>query len=75
MRSRRHARDVIVVGGGPAGLAAARSLAGDGRSVLVLEEHAVVGEPVHCTGLLGLDAFDELDLPRETIRTVLRTGG
>ena len=73
MRSRRHARDVIVVGGGPAGLAAARSLAVDGRSVLVLEEHAVVGEPVHCTGLLGLDAFDELDLPRETIRTVLRS--
>ena len=24
-----------------------------GRSVLVLEEHAVVGEPVHCTGVLG----------------------
>ena len=72
-RLRRHSRDVIVVGGGPGGLAAARTLATAGRSVLVLEEHATVGEPVHCTGLLGLEAFDELDLPRETIRTVLRS--
>ena len=72
-RARRVPRDVIVVGAGPGGLAAARALAADGRSVLVLEEHAIVGEPVHCTGLLGLEAFDELDLPRETIRTVLRS--
>ena len=63
--------DVIVIGAGPGGLSAARVLAAEGRSVLVLEEHATVGRPVHCTGLLGLDAFDELDLPRETIRTVL----
>jgi digeranylgeranylglycerophospholipid reductase len=68
-----HAYDVVVVGAGPGGLAAARSLTTDGRSVLVLEEHAIVGEPVHCTGLVGLEAFDELDLPRETIRTVLRS--
>jgi len=72
-RVARHERDVIVVGAGPGGLAAARSLSADGRSVLVLEEHAIVGEPVHCTGLVGMEAFDELDLPRETIRTVLRS--
>ena len=63
--------DVIVVGAGPGGLSAARALAAEGRSVLVLEEHDTVGQPVHCTGLLGIEAFDELDLPRETIRTVL----
>jgi digeranylgeranylglycerophospholipid reductase len=65
--------DVIVIGAGPAGLSAARALATDGRSVLVLEEHEQVGQPVHCTGLLGLDAFRELDLPTHTIRTVLRS--
>ena len=65
--------DVITIGAGPAGLTTARALAAEGFSVLVLEEHAHVGEPVHCTGLLGLDAFDELDLPRDTIRTVLHS--
>ena len=59
--------------GGRADLLPRRALATAGRSALVLEEHAVVGEPVHCTGLLGVEAFDELDLPRETIRTVLRS--
>jgi geranylgeranyl reductase family protein len=59
--------DVIVVGGGPAGLIAARELAAAGRTVRVLEEHDVIGTPVHCTGVLGLDAFDELNLSRRAI--------
>ena len=60
-------RDVAVIGAGPAGLVAARALAAGGHDVVVLEEHATVGVPVHCTGLLGLDAFSELDLPRGSI--------
>ena len=39
----------------------------------MLEEHAAVGDPVHCTGVLGLDAFDELGLPRDTICTITRS--
>lgn len=69
----RDAVDVLVIGAGPAGLSTARALATEGRSVVVLEEHEEVGQPVHCTGLLGLDAFNELDLPRQAIRTVLRS--
>jgi geranylgeranyl reductase family protein len=46
---------------------AARHLAQRGHDVVVLEEHAVIGVPAHCTGLLGLDAFSEFDIPRETI--------
>jgi digeranylgeranylglycerophospholipid reductase len=60
-------RDVIVVGGGPAGLLTSRDLAASGFSVVVLEEHDTIGVPVHCTGVLGMDAFDELDLPRHTV--------
>jgi len=60
-------RDVIVVGGGPAGLLAARDLAASGFSAIVVEEHETIGMPVHCTGVLGMDAFGELDLPRHTI--------
>jgi len=59
--------DVVVVGGGPAGLIAARELAAAGFDVRVLEEHEVIGAPVHCTGVLGLDAFDELNLSRRAI--------
>jgi digeranylgeranylglycerophospholipid reductase len=67
------AYDAVVVGAGPAGLMAAAGLAARGRDVLVLEEHDTIGVPVHCTGLLGLDAFDELDLPRSTIRSICRS--
>jgi geranylgeranyl reductase family protein len=60
----------VVVGAGPAGLAAAAKLASNGQDVVVLEEHQDVGWPVHCTGVLGIEAFDELDLPRDPILAI-----
>lgn len=42
-------------------------LAERGHHVVILEEHEAVGTPVHCTGLLGFDAFDEFDLPRQLV--------
>ncbi len=46
--------DVVVVGAGPAGGLAARQLARKGLSVILLEEHSKVGQPVHCAGLIGI---------------------
>ncbi|HIH70273.1 geranylgeranyl reductase family protein [Methermicoccus shengliensis] len=43
---------IVVVGAGPAGLAAAKMAAEMGASVLVVEEHARVGTPVQCAGFL-----------------------
>lgn len=69
----RDKRDVLIIGAGPAGLSAAARLGAAGRHVLVLEEHEAVGRPAHCTGVLGHDAFAELDLPRHTILNITRS--
>jgi geranylgeranyl reductase family protein len=63
----REVRDAVVIGAGPAGSITARRLAEQGRDVVLLEEHEQVGQPVHCTGLLGADAFEEFDLPSNII--------
>jgi digeranylgeranylglycerophospholipid reductase len=57
--------DVLIVGGGPAGLVAAERLAGRGAGVLLCEEHSTIGTPVHCTGILAAESFEEFDLPRD----------
>jgi len=43
--------DVIVVGAGPAGSAAAKAAAQRGAKTIVLEEHPKIGLPQHCSGL------------------------
>jgi len=65
--------DAIVIGAGPAGLQAARQLATRRFCVAVLEEHQVVGDPVHCTGVLAREAFDEFSLSTESILNELTT--
>lgn len=63
--------DVIVAGGGPAGCAAAERCAGHGLSTLLVEEHASIGNPVQCAGLLSLSAFDECGVSgRSVLNTV-----
>jgi digeranylgeranylglycerophospholipid reductase len=66
-----HMRDVIVVGGGPAGLHAAWLLALRGFDVALYEEHPSPGEPVHCTGVLAAEAFDEFEIPRDAVLNTL----
>lgn len=65
--TRTDQHDVVVVGAGPAGSLTARHLAEAGHDVVLLEEHDQPGLPVHCTGLLGLEALDEFDLPSSLV--------
>ncbi|MEL4305397.1 NAD(P)/FAD-dependent oxidoreductase [Methanococcoides sp. LMO-2] len=54
--------DVVVVGAGPTGSTAARYAASYGAKVLMIEEHASIGTPVECTGLLSTRAVAECDI-------------
>ena len=65
--------DVAVIGGGPGGMSAARSLASAGRSVTVFEEHDHIGTPVHCTGVLAEDVVAAMDLPAGAVLNPLST--
>ncbi len=65
--------DAVVVGGGPAGLYAGWKLARAGFRVALFEEHPTSGRPVHCTGVLAADAFDEFGLPDDSVLNQLRT--
>lgn len=60
-------RDTVVIGGGPGGLFAAARLAEQGFDVAVVEEHQDIGRPVHCTGILAREAFDEFSLSTGSI--------
>jgi digeranylgeranylglycerophospholipid reductase len=66
-------RDVLIIGGGPGGLATARQLATRGFDVGLFEEHSSIGDPVHCTGVLAVEAFAELALPHDIILNPLHT--
>jgi digeranylgeranylglycerophospholipid reductase len=55
--------DVIVAGGGPAGLSAAEVLARRGRSVTVLEQNHDIGSPVRTSGGTFIDEMEALGVP------------
>ena len=59
--------DVIVVGAGPSGSAAAHAVAHAGLRVLCVEEHATIGYPVQCAGLLSNNAFHECRVTDESV--------
>jgi len=42
--------DVIIIGGGPAGLSAAKSAADSGASVFLFEKNKEIGSPIHTSG-------------------------
>lgn len=65
--------DIVIVGGGPAGLLAGVRLARAGYRVELFEEHPEIGEPVHCTGVLAREAFHAFGLPSTSVLNPLTT--
>ena len=58
--------EVAVVGGGPAGLIAARELAARGVQVKVFEEHKKIGAPNHCAGILSVEGLKRIGVEPES---------
>jgi geranylgeranyl reductase len=61
---------VLVVGGGPAGAIAAKTLAECGFEVILLERNLLFEKP--CGGGVPLSVFDELCIPKELIRREIK---
>lgn len=55
--------DVLVVGGGPAGLAAAKAAAQQGARTIILERHNEIGYPIHTSGGGWTSDMRALDIP------------
>lgn len=64
--------DVLIVGGGFAGLAAAEATARAGASTLVIEAKREIGARLHTTGILVKEAHDLLPVPASLVRKVER---
>ncbi|MCZ7356282.1 MAG: NAD(P)/FAD-dependent oxidoreductase [Candidatus Methanoperedens sp.] len=54
--------DVVVVGAGPAGAMASKYASRCGARTLLIEEHASIGSPVECTGLISTAALKECEI-------------
>jgi len=66
--------DIIVVGCGVSGAAAAETAASLGSKVLLLEEHERVGVPSHCSGHVGINSMRRLgvSLPEQIVKNQIR---
>ena len=53
--------DVIVIGGSANGSQAARSVASNGLTTLIIEEHPTTGIPEHCSGLFSYHGLEKID--------------
>ena len=60
--------DFVVIGAGPVGSLLAQRLTQGGASVLIIEEHAQIGRPFQCAGLVNPEAMDLVGL-HDTVLT------
>lgn len=65
-------KDLIIVGGGPAGLHAAYRLASAGLDVCLFDAQEKIGERAVCSGVIGTEAFSRFDLPTGSVLNTIR---
>lgn len=63
---------ILVVGGGPAGLKAAQASAAAGARTLLIEREPTIGEPVHTSGATALETMREFDIPSSLYHPITR---
>ena len=59
----KRSNKIVIVGAGPVGCYLGQLLKHHGFEPLLLEEHAEVGKPVQCAGIVGRGIFEEMRLP------------
>ncbi|MGH7737187.1 MAG: NAD(P)/FAD-dependent oxidoreductase [Candidatus Tyrphobacter sp.] len=64
--------DVVVAGGGPAGLMAAQTVAEAGYRVAVFERESAIGSPVHTSGAVSIDTMRDFGIPQELYHPLAR---
>ncbi len=65
-------KDLIIVGGGPAGLHAAYKLASAGLDVSLFDAQGEIGERAVCSGVIGIEAFSRFDLPKTSVLNTIK---
>ncbi|MBS3122422.1 NAD(P)/FAD-dependent oxidoreductase [Candidatus Woesearchaeota archaeon] len=65
MNERINKKDVCIIGAGPVGCYTASELAKKGFNVEVFEEHAEIGKPIACTGLVTESIKEIMQIKKE----------
>jgi digeranylgeranylglycerophospholipid reductase len=59
--------DALIVGGGPAGLCAAKTISKEGFDCIVLEKNSEIGSPIKCAGGISRHIFQDAGIRKNDI--------